>query len=296
MNTILLTGSSGFLGQTIKNVLNDHEIISVGRSHADIVVDFTKETPVLPICNIVIHAAGKAHSTPKNDIEKQYFFEVNVNGTINLLKGLEKSGLPKAFIFISSVSVYGLETGTLITEDSPLLAKDPYGKSKIEAEQLVRDWCAKNNVTCTILRLPLIAGPNPPGNLKAMINGIKKGYYFNIAGGKAKKSMVLAEDIAKFIPIVAKIGGIFNLTDRYHPDFSELSGLIARQLNKPLPFNMPFSLAKAMAIIGDIIGAKSPFNSKKLNKINLDLTFNDDKAVATFGWNPTRVLDGFKIK
>ncbi len=295
MLMVLLTGASGFLGTTIKNVLNNHQLITIGRIGADITADISKEIPVLPAYNMVIHVAGKAHSVPKTEMERQAFFTVNVNGTANLLKAIEKAGLPKAFVFISSVSVYGLETGKLIMEDSPLLAKDPYGESKIEAEQLVQDWCKKNNVICTILRLPLIAGPNPPGNLKSMINGIRKGYYFNIAGSKAKKSIVLAEDIAKIIPVAANIGGIYNLTDGYHPSFSELSQVIAKQLGKSKPLNIPMWIAKLMATVGDLIGIEASINSDKLMKITSDLTFDDSKARKLLGWKPAPVLSGFRI-
>jgi nucleoside-diphosphate-sugar epimerase len=295
MSVILLTGSSGFLGQTIKKVLSNYDITSLGRTEADIIVDLAKDVPTLLPCDIVIHVAGKAHSVPRNNEECQDFFNINVTGTANLLKGLEKSGIPQAFIFISSVSVFGLETGILITEDYPLLANDPYGKSKIDAERLVWDWCKKSKVICTILRLPLIAAPNPPGNLRSMVNGIKKGYYFNIAGGKAKKSMVLAEDIAKIIPVAANVGGIYNLTDGYHPSFLELSQVIAQQLDKSKPLNIPIWAAKLMAKVGDVIGSMAPITSDKLIKITSDLTFDDSKAQKLLGWKPTPVLNGFRI-
>jgi nucleoside-diphosphate-sugar epimerase len=295
MSIILLTGCSGFLGRTIEKVLTGHSIISVGRNKADIITDIVKEIPDLPICDIVIHTAGKAHSIPKTDNERQQFFDVNVTGTANLLKALENSGLPKKFVFISSVSVYGLEIASIVAEDSPLLAEDPYGKSKIEAEQLILSWCQKNNVVCTILRLPLVAGTKPPGNLESMINGIKKGYYFNIAGGKAKKSIVLAEDVAKIIPVAAGVGGIYNLTDGYHPNFSELSHLMAKQLGKTKPLNIPMWVAKLMAKAGDLIGCKVPIDSRRLSKITSDLTFDDSKARLFLDWKPTPVLSDFKI-
>jgi nucleoside-diphosphate-sugar epimerase len=126
------------------------------------------------------------------------FFNVNVIGTSNFLESLSVS-IPKQFVFISSVSVYGLIEGENIDESHPLLALDPYGKSKIEAEKLVKEWCKERNVICTILRLPLVVGVNPPGNLGTMLRAIKNGYYFNIAGGNANKSMVLASDISKFL-------------------------------------------------------------------------------------------------
>jgi nucleoside-diphosphate-sugar epimerase len=294
---ILLTGSSGFLGQVILDQTPGGHIKTLNRRKADYQFHLNEDVPIFnePF-EIVIHSAGKAHSVPKTEIQRQEFFNVNVIGTSNLLKGLEESGVPKAFVFISSVAVYGRETGNQIKEDTPLLALDAYGKSKIDAERMIQKWCLQNNVICTILRLPLIAGPNPPGNLGAMIKGIKKGYYFNIAAGKAKKSIVLAADVAKIIPVAAKIGGTYNLTDGYHPSFSELSGVIAKQLGKNKPSNIPMWAATIMAKAGDLLGSKSPINSEKLNKITSDLTFNDIKAQKILGWKPTPVLNGFKIK
>ncbi|MFD0749629.1 NAD-dependent epimerase/dehydratase family protein [Mucilaginibacter calamicampi] len=298
MSRILLTGANGFLGKSIATHLSTDFIVdTIGRKKADIVVDLAKDQPHLTESyTYIIHAAGKAHSVPKTDAEKQDFFDVNLTGTQNLLNALDNAPhLPKYFVFISSVSVYGAETGNLIAENAPLQAKDPYGESKIRAEQLIYEWCAQRNVVCTVLRLPLLAGTNPPGNLGAMIKGIKKGYYFNISGGSAKKSIVLAEDIAKTVLTAAKIGGTYNLTDRYHPSFKELSECIAKQLNKSKPLSMPLFIAKLMAGTGDLIGNKFPINSKSLNKILSDLTFDDSSAVKAFGWNPTPVLKGFKI-
>lgn len=292
---MLLTGASGFLGTYIKETLSDFDIITLSRKNDDISIDLSNGTIKLPYFDLVVHAAGKAHFVPKTKSESLEFFKVNVIGTANLLKSLEAVSVPKSFVFISSVAVYGKENGNMLGLDTALMAKDPYGHSKIKAEELVLDWCIKNNVICTILRLPLIAGINPPGNLKSMINGIKKGYYFNIGGGKARKSIVLAEDVGKVIPKVAEIGGIYNLTDGYHPSLSELSCLITKQLNKNEPGNIPMWFAEVIAIVGDLLGSKAPINSNKLQKITSDLTFDDSKARKLLGWNPTPVLEGFKI-
>lgn len=288
---VLLTGSSGFLGKTILTDLS-LDIVTLGRnSGVDIICDLAKEVPKLKPIDLVIHAAGKAHVVPKTELEKKDFHTVNVIGTNNLLLGLERiSILPKSFVFISSVAVYGLCKGILIKEDMPLEASDPYGRSKIEAEQLIKEWCSRNNVICSILRLPLIIGTNPPGNLGSMIRGIQRGYYFNIDGGKARKSMVLSEDVVKIIPDVAKVGGVFNLTDGLNPSFFELSNSIATQLNKPRPRNMPLWIAKSLAFIGDHISNRFPINTNKLSKIISDLTFDDLKARGQLKWEPKSVL------
>jgi nucleoside-diphosphate-sugar epimerase len=295
---ILLTGANGFLGHEINKVLSRTSIcITLSRSNSNINCDISKFIPVLPQFNTVVHIAGKAHSIPKTLLENQAFFDVNFKGTQNLLLGLEESQtLPKAIVFISTVAVYGREDGIKISEDAPLLAKDPYGLSKIQAEELVLSWCNKNNVICTILRLPLLIGPNPPGNLGKMINGLKGRYYFNIAGGRSKKSMVLASDVAQCILKVSEIGGIYNLTDGYHPTFNELSRAISLQLGRKFVPNMPLILAKVLAKIGDLIGDKFPINTNKLSKIMAPLTFDDSNARRAFGWNPIPVLEGFKLK
>jgi len=292
---ILLTGASGFLGQTLTKVFKHEELITLARSAGDIRADLSTTIPSLPACDLVIHAAGKAHFVPKTTAENEAFYAANVRGTQNLLLGLEKAPrLPKAFVFISSVAVYGLESGTLITENTPLLATDAYGKSKIAAEQLINAWCTKHGLVCTILRLPLVAGPNPPGNLGAMLQAIKKGYYVEIAESNAKKSMVWASDVARLIPLVSTVGGIYHLTDGYHPSFKELSTVIAQQLNKPKPLLVPLFLVSAMARIGDLFGVRALINTKKLNKITSTLTFDDSLARVKLGWDPQAVLDEFK--
>lgn len=295
---ILITGSSGFLGGIIEKELSKQYMIRLGRSNkSGILCDLAINVPKLNLtCDLIIHSAGKAHSIPKTIRQKEEFFDVNVTGTRNLLRGLDQSPtLPKAFVFISSVAVYGLDKGRNIKELHPLNAKDPYGVSKIQAEEIIQEWCFKNNVICTILRLPLLVGQNPPGNLGAMIKGIRKSYYFNIAGGNARRSMLMAEDVARFILPVAEIGGVYNLTDGCHPSFKELSAVIAKQLDKKNPGNLPAWLAQSLAKTGDIIGSKFPVNSNKLEKITSDLTFDDTKAREAFGWNPTPVLETFKL-
>ncbi len=292
---ILLTGSNGFLGKYLINNLPAIIIKTLNRSTSDYEVDLSINIPYFTDnFDTVIHNAGKAHFVPKTDLEKHLFHDVNVLGTQNLLKGLTNN-LPKQFVFISSVSVYGLIEGESISESTPLLATDPYGKSKIEAESIVRTWCEEHNIICTILRLPLIVGENPPGNLGAMIRGIKKGYYFNIAAGNAKKSMVLAFDIAKFILKAAEIGGTYNLTDGIHPTFNELSKNLSQQFGKSFVPNMPLFVANLLAKFGDLLGNTFPINSNKLSKITSTLTFDDSKARNTFGWKPTPVLEGLKI-
>ena len=296
---LLFTGASGFLGNSVYPLLSScYNISTIGLTvQDDYTLNLAQGIPILKEkYDIVFHAAGKAHSVPKNEVEKQSFFNVNLQGTKNLCVALERTSIPKAFIFISTVAVYGCDYGENITEEHPLNGMTPYALSKIQAEQYLQEWCNKHHVTLGIIRPSLIAGPNPPGNLGAMINGIRHSKYFSIAGSKARKSVLMVQDIANLIPLLAEKGGIYNVCDTYQPTFRELESVICRQLGKSMPFSIPYWLAKSMAVIGDCFGSKAPINSLKLNKITKSLTFSNEKAMRELGWKPMNVLENFKIE
>lgn len=299
MDKLLFTGGTGFLGNNIRPILDTmYEVTTCGIAINDILkVDLAKEVPSLKQhYDVVLHACGKAHVIPRSKAEIQAFFDVNYNGTINLCSALEKVGVPKALVFISTVAVYGCEFGKMITEDHPLNGYTPYAKSKIMAEEYLQDWCLKHQVKLSILRPSLIAGPNPPGNLGAMIKGIQSGKYLSIAGGLAQKSVLMVDDIAYLIPLLVEKGGVYNICDDEHPTFRALEDVISKQLGKSLPLSIPYWFAKCLAFVGDCLGTKAPINSVKLNKITESLTFSNEKAKKELGWRPLSVLDNFKIK
>lgn len=297
---ILLTGHTGFLGKHLIGYLQkDHSLTTIDRVNADIICDLSVQQPrieKIDRIDCVVHSAGKAHVVPKSPEEAAAFFAVNFKGTQNLCAALEHSdSLPASFVFISTVAVYGQEWGTAISEKSALNGTSPYAKSKIAAEDWLIEWSQKNNICLTIFRLPLVAGPNPPGNLGAMINGIRNGRYFRIGKGNSRKSIVLASDVARIIPKAAQIGGIYNLTDGHDPSFSELEELISSQLGKAAPKAIPMIVAKALGWVGNVVGRRFPVNSETIKKITSDLTFDDSKAREKLGWAPSKVLDHFKI-
>ncbi|GAB3218799.1 NAD-dependent epimerase/dehydratase family protein [Algoriphagus aestuariicola] len=288
----LLTGAYGFLGRHILGSLQGADVITLGRRpENDIACSLGESVPSLPVVDVVIHCAGKAHVVPKTAEEGEEFYKVNTEGTKNLLKALDAlSERPKQFILISTVSVYGLDSGQLISETHPLLGTSPYAKSKILAEKAVLAWAAENMVPIVVLRLPLLIGSNPPGNLDKMINGIKNGRYASINGGRARKSMVLAVDVANLIPNLIGRTGIYNLTDRCHPSFNELERKISDILKTKIHFKLPLKLVSILAVIGDKFSF-FPVNSALIDKMTLDLTFDDSKAADELKWAPNKVLN-----
>lgn len=292
--TVLLTGASGFLGKIATPFLEkNHTVIRVGRDAGNtIIADLTKPMVSLPIVDAVIHAAGKAHIYPKTDAEKQAFFDVNVEGTRHLLNSLSQQSV-KAFVFISSVSVYGMEQGDGISESSPLNGKSPYALSKIQAEELVTKWCIAHGVDYLVLRLPLIIGSNPLGNLGKMMEAIRGRKYVRIAKGEAQKSMVLATDVSQLMSNWLlnnhRVSGIYNLTDGIHPSFYQLEeGLKALWNIKYIPA-IPKWLGKILGYIGDRV-KWFPVNTGTIKKIICTFTFSDQKARNEISWHPRSVL------
>ena len=298
MDKLLFTGGTGFLGKNVMPLLQkDYEVTTCGITPEDMIqANLAVSPPELPEqYDIVLHAAGKAHVVPKTEEEKKLFFDINYQGTVNLCKALERVGVPKALVFISTVAVYGCDYGEMITEEHPLDGDTPYAKSKIMAEEYLTKWCYEHGVILGILRPSLLAGKNAPGNLGAMVNGVRKGFYMNIAGGKVTKSVLMAEDIARILPLVAEKGGVYNVCDTRQPSFGELSVSVARQLGKRKPISIPYWMACCMAMVGNLLGTKAPINSYKLEKMTRSLTFSNEKARRELGWEPLDVLENYKI-
>lgn len=298
MKKLLLTGGCGFVGRNIKPILDQrYDVTTCGLNRDNnVVVNLVTTEPTFPEkFDIILHACGKAHSIPKTEEDIQAFSDVNYQGTVNLCRALEKWGLPKSFIYLSSVAVYGLDQGDHIDESHPLQGTTPYAKSKIMAEKFLSDWCYNHNVFLTILRPSLIAGPNPPGNLGAMISGIKKRKYLCVARGEARKSLLMVQDIARLVTLAESKTGIYNVNDGLNPSFRELECIICSQLKMGIPLSIPYWFAKVMARLGDYFGDSFPINSARLNKMTCSLTFSCDKAQRELGWKPLSVRDYFKI-
>lgn len=299
MQTLLFTGGTGYLGHNIMPILvKDFDVTTIGITDKDMLkANLANEVPELPQrYDVVLHAAGKAHTYPKTEAEKQAFFDVNYKGTIHLCDALEKVGVPKALVFISTMAVYGSDGSTCVTEEAPLKGSSPYAKSKLMAEEYLIEWCEKNNVRLGILRPSLLAGPNPPGNLGAMIKGIRSGRYLSIGHGKARKSFLMVYDIGNVIPKLVEVGGIYNICDAVSISYRDLEIIISRQLNKRPPVSIPLWIAKILAKIGDFLGNKAPINSVKLDKLTRTSVYSSAKIQTALNWCPLSVLDNFKIE
>lgn len=107
---LLFTGASGFLGNNVHPFLERvHDVITVGLTQQDnYTVNIAKEVPVLhERYDIVLHAAGKAHSIPKTETERQAFFDVNLQGTKKSLCSVREGWSTESFyLYFYSSSIW----------------------------------------------------------------------------------------------------------------------------------------------------------------------------------------------
>jgi nucleoside-diphosphate-sugar epimerase len=158
MKKILLTGSNGFVGR---------ELVKTLETSTNQIVTFQRGDRISPVLeafknlDFVIHLAGKAHDRGATweDFERD-----NVKLTQDLVNAV-KSGSPNAkFIFMSSAKVYGENSGAAFTETSPTEPQTMYGKSKLMAENAVKN----SGLPYIIFRPTLIFSESAKGNLQTL--------------------------------------------------------------------------------------------------------------------------------
>jgi nucleoside-diphosphate-sugar epimerase len=286
---IALTGHTGFLGSYLKDVLLGQgiEVLGLGRgSDSDWHFDLGSGVNDFPRGNasdgngplgLVIHAAGLAHCVPKTEAEKQQFFDINVEGTRGLLRGLKDSGnVPKRFLFISTIAVYGESMNADVCvppypreADLKHLDLTPYGLSKLKAERLVQEWCRQEGIPAFIWRLPLIVGENAPGNLGAMEKAIRKGYYFRIGNSYERmRYYVRIEELGSRVLALldGKVAesGTFNVIsgEKSYGDFEDdIASKYGRNVR-----SIPLWMLRLAAKVGDVLPG-FPLNSYRLKKL-----------------------------
>lgn len=210
---IAITGANGYIGRCLMPRLLEkgHSICALSRRSFDPIFADKAFKPIygdirsmeslqslVQDSDSVIHLAAYVHKNPGSDHEKRSCFEVNVDGTRNLLEQIEKSGRKQGLVYISSIAVYGSRF-SLIQEESICNPTTVYARSKFEAEKLVLDAIRKGIITGCILRPAMVCGVNAPGNLQSMIGLMRMGVFPLIERGQNLKSLIYVEDLVELI-------------------------------------------------------------------------------------------------
>ncbi|MFM7902795.1 MAG: NAD-dependent epimerase/dehydratase family protein, partial [Bacteroidota bacterium] len=268
----------------------EHQVFGLSRHpSADVRIDLLMHQFSLPDVDFVIHTAGLAHKFTEDSTSMH---QNNVLATENLLNNLDPSTL-KGFIHCSTVAVYGITTGIDINESVSPNPIDSYGDSKYNAEQLISNWCSKNEIPYLILRLPLVVGENAPGNIYRLMDSLKRGRFFLIKDNQSKRSLILLDDLVDLIKNKIKDGitktGVYNLSDGIGVDFNDFVFNLCEVNGYKKPIMLPFWMAKSLAILNSMLGGRI-FSLSVFTKMTQTLTFSSQKANQDLQWSPNPIL------
>ena len=167
------------------------------------------------------------------------YYKVNVDGNKNVLNEMDKQGV-KHLIFTSSVAIYGLNKENP-DEKHPEDPFNHYGKSKWQAEQVIKDWYDKDPVrkSVTIIRPTVIFGEKNRGNVYNLLRQIASGKFLMIGKGQNKKSMAYVGNVVAFIKHRLELAEegchVFNYVDKPDLTMTSLLKVIEKSLNKKIP-------------------------------------------------------------
>jgi UDP-glucose 4-epimerase len=230
--------------------------------------------PLLEGVDAVVHAAAIAHT---GGMDEAAYEAVNHKAVVKLAEAAR--GKVERFIFLSSIRAQSGTTSVgMLTEADPPRPNDPYGRTKLAAEQAL----ARLDLPIASLRPVLVAGPRPAGNLAAMLRLAARGLPLRFDAFAARRSIVALADVTSAIEHMLKEAG--HMGEAYivaHPEpitvgdmFAALrEGLGLQPKGVVLPAAM---LRTALELAG---------KADMRDKLFGDLTASPARLMAT-GWKP----------
>lgn len=258
MKRILITGANSYIGKNFKKWLRNFpekylvESISIRN-------DTWKEKD-FSIYDVVYHVAGIAHIKETNE-NAELYYKVNRDLAYETAQKAKSDGV-KQFILLSSMSVYGIESG-VISKNSPLNPKSNYGKSKLQAEELINSL-DDERFKVAIIRPPMVYGKNCKGNYSRLAKITLKVPVF--PNFKNKRSMIFIDNLSEFVRLLIDdhSKGLFFPQNEKYVCTSEMVKLLTEVHGKKIRMTNLFNpLIKLLMIgpfkkvFGDLVYEKS---------------------------------------
>ena len=287
MNRVLVTGSSGFIGNKLTKHLAEMKVLvrTLSRknqsNYETVVCDLQSDVipdDTLDGVNTVFHLAGFAHDMRDASKSADLYYKVNVSATVQLAELAVKSGV-KRFVFVSSVKAGGNPPlGTCANEKNQKNTEDVYGKTKREAELKLLKIGKESGMHVSIIRPSLVYGPNVKGNLQLMLSAIGKGWFPPLPETGNRRSMIHVDDLVQAILLVSEDkhtnGEIFIATDGTPYSSREIYNAMCGVAGRSIP---KWSVPK---ILFDIASLLNPHIKYKLNKLLGDECYSSAKLEA----------------
>ena len=299
---IMVTGATGFLGGALVKRLSSGDrssdvVVAVRRAgvawpesvrsiQVDGLLPTTDWNEALQRVSVIVHCAARVHVMSDKSIDPlAEYRRVNVEGTANLARQAAALGV-RRFVFLSSIKVNGEFTDvgrTFAADDIPSPA-DPYGVSKHEAEQQLRQIATETNMEVVIIRPPLVYGPGVKANFESMMRWLARGVPLPLAAvTKNCRSLVALDNLVDLVVTClshpAAANQVFLVSDGEDLSTAELLRRMGAALGQPARlFYVPSVLLK----LGATMVNKPGIYQRLCGSLQLDII----KTQRLLGWTP----------
>lgn len=233
---IVITGKNSYIGSKVAEFLQKH---GHETAEVDTIAEKWKEHDFSKF-DAVIHVAAIVHESAKTS-SYDLFNKVNTLLPYEIAKKAKECGVSK-FVFLSSMAVYGLDKklpeGQIVDENTPLEPVSLYGKSKLEAENLLKTL-SDESFKISIVRPPNVYGKGCKGNYVNRFVSISKMPIFPLAYTNARQSMLYIDNLSCFIKELLEhdAEGVYNPQDSFIPSTVDLVSAISTARGKHTCFS-----------------------------------------------------------
>ncbi len=236
MKKILITGANSYIGTSFEQYLRQwpekYDVTTID------MIDGSWRQKKFHGYDVVFYVAGIAHMK-ETDENRHLYYEINRDLTEETAEKSKREGV-KQFVFLSSMSVYGLDIGVITpkTEPNP---KTHYGKSKLQAEQLL-STLSTGDFKVAILRPPMVYGKGCKGNFTKLINYVSK--YSIFPKVENRRSMIYIETLCDYVRsiISQEKAGLFFPQNHDYVQTAQMVQWIAEAMGKKIKLSKIFGI------------------------------------------------------
>jgi len=300
MTRVLITGATGFVGTALCPLLEEagFDVIRavrkpVGSENEFVIGDLSTKTDwsvALKNVDCVVHLAARVHVMDDTALDPLAVFRaINRDATKALAEKAAEAGV-KTFIYLSSVKAAGEMSGEapLRESDSPRPQNDPYGQSKLEAEQALQEIADRTGMSVRSIRPPLVYGPGVKGNFLSLLKICSKRIPLPLGAIKNKRSLVFLGNLTDAILacIKADPSGFktYYVSDGTPVSTPELIRAVGKALGAtPLLLPIPEAL---LSLAGALTGKKTA-----VSRLTGSLEIESSLIEQDLGWKPPYSFD-----